>query len=100
MSAKNNKTTTYIIAVIGSIFFGMTFLGAKIALVKLDAIEVLACRWTLAFVLFIAAILLGLIKVDFPAPEEPTIKTNSPSLMRRLTSLRATVPFGYFLVTF
>ena len=65
MSAKNNKTTTYIIAVIGSIFFGMTFLGAKIALVKLDAIEVLACRWTLAFVLFIAAILLGLIKVDF-----------------------------------
>ena len=65
MSAKNNKTTTYIIAVIGSIFFGMTFLGAKIALVKLDAIEVLTCRWTLAFVLFVAAILLGLIKVDF-----------------------------------
>ncbi len=60
-----SKTTVYMIAVIGSIFFGMTFLGAKIALVKLDAIEVLACRWTLAFVLFVVAILLGLIKVDF-----------------------------------
>lgn len=60
-----NKTTVYIVAIIGSIFFGMTFLGAKIALVRLDAIEVLACRWTLAFVLFVAAILLGLIKVDF-----------------------------------
>ena len=61
----NSKTTVYIVAVIGSIFFGMTFLGAKIALVKLDAIEVLACRWTLAFVLFVIAILVGLIKVDF-----------------------------------
>lgn len=61
----SNNTTVYIVAIIGSIFFGMTFLGAKLALMKLDAIEVLACRWTLAFMLFVAAILLGLIKVDF-----------------------------------
>ena len=43
----------------------MTFLGAKIALEQLDAIQVLACRWTLAFVLFAIAVLLGLIKVDY-----------------------------------
>ena len=61
----SSKTTIYILAVIGSIFFGMTFLGAKVALIRLDAIQVLACRWTLAFVLFVIAILIGLIKVDF-----------------------------------
>ena len=59
------KGTVYITAIICSIFFGMTFLGAKIALEKLDAIQVLACRWTLAFVLFAICILLGLIKVDY-----------------------------------
>lgn len=59
------KTTVYIVAVIGSIFFGMTFLGAKIALERLDAIEVLACRWTLAFALFVIATMLGIIKVDY-----------------------------------
>ena len=65
MNTSRSNTTVYIVAIIGSIFFGMTFLGAKLALVKLDAIEVLACRWTLAFVLFVAAIAVGLIKVDF-----------------------------------
>ncbi len=60
-----SKTTVYLTAIICSVFFGMTFLGAKIALVKLDAIQVLACRWTLAFVLFAIAVLLGLIKVDY-----------------------------------
>ncbi|MDO4746397.1 MAG: DMT family transporter [Bacillota bacterium] len=65
MSKSGSNTIVYIAAIIGSIFFGMTFLGAKIALEKLDAIEVLACRWTLAFVLFTIAILIGFIKVDF-----------------------------------
>lgn len=59
------KTTVYLIAIICSVFFGMTFLGAKIALEQLDAIQVLACRWTLAFVLFAIAVLLGCIKVDY-----------------------------------
>lgn len=59
------KSTVYITAIFCSIFFGMTFLGAKIALERLDAIEVLACRWTLAFVLFTIAVLLGIIKVDY-----------------------------------
>lgn len=59
------KTTVYLVAVVGSIFFGMTFLGAKIALEKLDAIEVLACRWTLAFILFAIFALTGIIKVNF-----------------------------------
>lgn len=59
------KTTVYLIAIICSVFFGMTFLGAKIALEQLDAIQVLACRWTLAFVLFAIAVLLGFIKVDY-----------------------------------
>ncbi|MBR6799387.1 MAG: DMT family transporter [Firmicutes bacterium] len=59
------KPTVYLIAIICSVFFGMTFLGAKIALEQLDAIQVLACRWTLAFVLFAIAVLLGIIKVDY-----------------------------------
>ena len=59
------KGAVYLTAIICSMFFGMTFLGAKIALEKLDAIQVLACRWTLAFVLFAICILLGLIKVDY-----------------------------------
>lgn len=59
------KPTVYLTAIICSVFFGMTFLGAKIALEQLDAIQVLACRWTLAFVLFAIAVLLGCIKVDY-----------------------------------
>ena len=59
------KPTVYLTAIICSVFFGMTFLGAKIALEQLDAIQVLACRWTLAFVLFAIAVLLGFIKVDY-----------------------------------
>ena len=59
------KPIVYLTAIICSVFFGMTFLGAKIALEQLDAIQVLACRWTLAFVLFAIAVMLGIIKVDY-----------------------------------
>lgn len=59
------KPTVYLTAIICSVFFGMTFLGAKVALEQLDAIQVLACRWTLAFVLFAIAVMLGIIKVDY-----------------------------------
>lgn len=59
------KPIVYFTAIIGSIFFGMTFLGSKTALEKLDAIEVLACRWTLAFAIFAIAALIGIIKVDY-----------------------------------
>lgn len=60
-----NKANVYIVAIIGSVFFGLTFLGAKIALTKLGATEVLACRWTLAFVLFCICVAFRIIKVDF-----------------------------------
>ena len=41
----------------------------------------------------------SLISVDLPAPDGPTRKTKSPSGMTRSTSRRATLPFGYCLVT-
>lgn len=62
---QQRKVTVYLTAIICSVFFGMTFLGAKIALERMDAIQVLACRWTIAFVLLAAAVLLGIIKVDY-----------------------------------
>src|SRR4051794_36202955 len=37
--------------------------------------------------------------VDFPQPDGPTRMTNSPSAMSRLTSLTASVPSAYRLVT-
>lgn len=59
------KKIVYAAAVIESVLFGMTFLGAKIALTGLDAIQVLACRWTIAMVMFVILVLLKVIKVDF-----------------------------------
>ena len=59
------KIRVYAAAVIASIFFGLTFLGAKIALTQLDAVQVLACRWTLSFVLFAILVALRVIKVDY-----------------------------------
>ncbi len=38
-------------------------------------------------------------KVLFPAPDSPTIKTNSPFSIRRLTSLSACTPLSYTLCT-
>lgn len=60
-----SQSVVYLTAIIGSVFFGMTFLGSKVALERLDTIEVLACRWTLAFALFVAAAVVGAIKVDY-----------------------------------
>lgn len=59
------KKIVYIAAVIESILFGLTFLGAKIALTELDAIQVLACRWTIAFLLFSILLIFRVIKVDY-----------------------------------
>ncbi|MCI8646457.1 MAG: DMT family transporter [Firmicutes bacterium] len=59
------KKVVYIAAIIESILFGLTFLGAKIALTQLDAIQVLACRWTIAMILFLILSLTGIIKVNF-----------------------------------
>ena len=42
---------------------------------------------------------ISLINVLFPAPDAPTMKTNSPSSIFRSTSLSATVPLEYFLLT-
>ncbi|NBI62318.1 DMT family transporter [Clostridiales bacterium] len=59
------KKIVYIAAVIESILFGLTFLGAKIALTELNAIQVLACRWTIAFLLFSILLVFRVIKVDY-----------------------------------
>ncbi len=59
------KKIVYIAAVIESILFGLTFLGAKIALTELDAIQVLACRWTIALLLFSILLAFRVIKVDY-----------------------------------
>jgi drug/metabolite transporter (DMT)-like permease len=57
------KVIAYTLAVLSSIFFGLTFLGAKIALTELDPIQVLACRWAVCLVLYLALIAFGVIKV-------------------------------------
>ena len=58
-----SKVIAYILAVLSSVFFGLTFLGAKIALTELDPIQVLACRWTVCLVLYLVLIAVGVIKV-------------------------------------
>ena len=50
---------SYILILFSSIFFGLTFLGAKIALTKLDVFQVLACRWTLALLLYVVLVRRG-----------------------------------------
>ncbi len=57
------KVVAYILAVLSSIFFGLTFLGAKIALTELDPIQVLACRWAVCLALYLVLIGVGVIKV-------------------------------------
>lgn len=57
------KVIAYTLAVLSSIFFGLTFLGAKIALIELDPIQVLACRWAVCLLLYLILIAVGAIKV-------------------------------------
>lgn len=57
------KKRVYIAAVIESVLFGFTFLGAKVALTELDAIQVLACRWTISMLLFFILALTGAVKI-------------------------------------
>lgn len=59
------KKIVYVAAVIESVLFGLTFLGAKIALTEMDAIQVLACRWTIAMILFILLAFFKIIKVSY-----------------------------------
>ena len=56
------KVTAYLLAVFSSIFFGLTFLGAKIALTQLDPIQVLACRWAVCLCIYIVLVVTGVIK--------------------------------------
>lgn len=58
------KVIAYTLAVMSSIFFGLTFLGAKIALTELDPIQVLACRWAVCLTLYLVLIVAGVIKVN------------------------------------
>jgi len=58
------KVIAYILAVMSSIFFGLTFLGAKIALTELDPIQVLACRWAVCLTLYLLLVIVGVIKID------------------------------------
>lgn len=57
------KVISYTLVVISSIFFGLTFLGAKIALTELDVFQVLACRWTVALVLYLVLLAVGVVKI-------------------------------------
>lgn len=57
------KVISYILAVVSSILFGLTFLGAKIALTELDVFQVLACRWTVALVLYLILLAAGVLKI-------------------------------------
>lgn len=56
---------TYILLVILSLLWGLSFLGTKILLEVMLPAEILAVRWTLAFVTFTILILLKVVKVDF-----------------------------------
>ncbi len=58
------KVVSYILVVLSSVFFGLTFLGAKVALTELDVFQVLACRWTVALVLYLILLAVGVIKVN------------------------------------
>ncbi len=55
----------YVALIIASTFFGLTFLGDKIALTLLDATQILACRWTISFLLFTILVVTKVIKVDY-----------------------------------
>lgn len=57
------KVTSYVLIILSSIFFGLTFLGAKIALTELDVFQVLACRWTVALVLYLILLAFGVVKI-------------------------------------
>lgn len=59
------RTFAYILVIISSVLFGLIFLCAKIALEELDVIQVLACRWTIAFIMFSLLILLKVIQVNY-----------------------------------
>ncbi|MCQ4638502.1 DMT family transporter [Anaerovorax odorimutans] len=59
------KKIVYVAAVVESVLFGLTFLGSKIALTQLDAIQVLACRWTIAMILFLVLALFKVIRVNY-----------------------------------
>lgn len=58
------KVIAYTLAVLSSIFFGLTFLGAKIALSALDPIQVLACRWAVCLAVYLVLIATRIIKVN------------------------------------
>lgn len=62
---QQTKKIVYIAAVAESILFGLTFLGAKMALAELDAIQVLACRWTIAMIMFSLLAAARIIKVRY-----------------------------------
>ena len=57
------KVISYVLILFSSIFFGLTFLGAKIALTELDVFQVLACRWTLALLLYVILAIFGIVKI-------------------------------------
>lgn len=65
MNTTQGKTLVYAAAIIGSILCGLTFIGSKIALTALDAIEILAVRWTMSLLLFFVLVMFGVIKVKY-----------------------------------
>lgn len=64
-SKTGNKVIIYVMFAATAILWGLSFLSTKIALEKLEVMELLAVRWTISAVLFGILILFGLIKVNF-----------------------------------
>jgi drug/metabolite transporter (DMT)-like permease len=57
------RNFVFFILLLESITFGLSFLGMKAALLALEPMEVIACRWTIAFCAYLFLILTGMIKV-------------------------------------
>ncbi|MEF9921727.1 MAG: DMT family transporter [Anaerovoracaceae bacterium] len=55
----------YVLVVICALFWGLSFLGTKVALQELAPLQVLSLRWTIAAAIFIVLVVFRIIKVDF-----------------------------------
>lgn len=57
------KTFVLVLLFLESMTFGLSFLGMKTALLELEPMEVIACRWTIAFCVYLFLVLTGIVKV-------------------------------------
>ena len=65
MNKSFDKLISYAFFIFVALAWGLSFLVTKEALSELDTIEVLAVRWGISMVFYLAAAVLGIIKVSF-----------------------------------